>query len=594
MKVDRKTNEPATGAKVLLPLVRENRRAMVLLAVTSFAGALLEAAFLVLLTGTVLALASSADEVASIPGVRVPIDIALIVSGVAIVIRLAINLLGVRLAASLVAQVTTAQRSRLSNAFLGTSWSVQQAEPSGKLQELLTSFVGRVTGAATAVTQAVTASLSLVAFLGTGVAISPLMTLGVLLVLAVLGGVLAPLRRRIRSLSRRLAGSNLEFAKAVSELGGLGQEMHSFGAQRSFSSRIASLTERTTEDNRRVQVASGTLSPVYTFLAYVAVVAAMFAMRTVGVGDLAAIGSVMLLMLRSLSYAQQLQNVSGQLANAIPFIEDLNETVRGYEANRSKGGDARPDRATPIELHDVTYSYTPERLALAAVGLTINEGEILGVIGPSGAGKSTLAQLLLGLRDPTMGTITVDGTDLREVDRAWWTKRMAFVPQSPLLFTGTVAENIRFFRTGLSDEALTRAAEQANVLADVQQLPDGFATHLGERGGQLSGGQQQRLSIARALVGQPELLIMDEPTSALDGKSEALIRKTMEGLHGQVTMVVIAHRMSTLDLCDRIAVIEGGKVTGLDAPDQLRRTSPFYSEALQLAGMSHGDDEEKR
>ena len=285
MKVDRKTNEPATGAKVLLPLVRENRRAMVLLAVTSFAGALLEAAFLVLLTGTVLALASSADEVASIPGVRVPIDIALIVSGVAIVIRLAINLLGVRLAASLVAQVTTAQRSRLSNAFLGTSWSVQQAEPSGKLQELLTSFVGRVTGAATAVTQAVTASLSLVAFLGTGVAISPLMTLGVLLVLAVLGGVLAPLRRRIRSLSRRLAGSNLEFAKAVSELGGLGQEMHSFGAQRSFSSRIASLTERTTEDNRRVQVASGTLSPVYTFLAYVAVVAAMFAMRTVGVGD---------------------------------------------------------------------------------------------------------------------------------------------------------------------------------------------------------------------------------------------------------------------------------------------------------------------
>ena len=132
-------------------------------------------------------------------------------------------------------------------------------------------------------------------------------------------------------------------------------------------------------------------------------------------------------------------------------------------------------------------------------------------------------------------------------------RHVSFVPQDPALFTGSVAENIRFFRDGIDDDDLRRAAQQANVLADITALPQGFDTHLGERGGGLSGGQRQRLSIARALAGSPSLLVLDEPTSALDGQSEQLIRDTILGLRGQVTVVVIAHRMSTIDMCDRIA-----------------------------------------
>jgi len=179
----------------------------------------------------------------------------------------------------------------------------------------------------------------------------------------------------------------------------------------------------------------------------------------------------------------------------------------------------------------------------------------------------------------------VDGVALTDVDRTWWASRVSFVPQDPVLFTGTVAENIRFFRDDISDDDLRRAAQLANVLDDVNRLPEGFATHLGERGSQLSGGQRQRLSIARALAGGPDLLIMDEPTSALDGRSEALIRDTMDQLRAHMTIVVIAHRMSTLDLCDRIMVIEAGRMTAFESPSALHEKNAYYRHALAAAGI---------
>ena len=177
-----------------------------------------------------------------------------------------------------------------------------------------------------------------------------------------------------------------------------------------------------------------------------------------------------------------------------------------------------------------SFSYDGSLPTLSDIDFTLQQGEILGVIGPSGAGKSTLAQVLLGLRAPDTGSVMVGGVDLAQVDRAWWTRQVSFVPQDPVLFTGTIAENIRFFRDDVDDAAVFRAAEHANVLSEIRAMPQGFDTHLGERGGGLSGGQRQRLSIARALAGSPSLLILDEPTSALDGHSESLIRDTIVGL----------------------------------------------------------------
>ena len=580
------TPERPSGWSILWDIAGVYRSRMVLLGLASFGGAMLEAGFLVLLTSTVITLAAGRDEVGPVLGQSIPVDAALIVAAVAVVIRLVLSLATVRISARLGALVRTGQRRRVSQAYLRASWAVQQGEAAGRLQELLTSFVGRINQAMSALTQATTASLSLLAFMAAGVVVDPVATVAVLGALAVLGIGLAPVRRRIRKQAAASATTDLRFATTLAELGSLGQEMQTFGVRGQFEDRLDRVTVETTENARRVQVLSGTLSPVYTFLAYGAVIAVVFALRVLGVGDLTAIGAVMLLMLRSLSYGQQLLAVSGALAASLPSLERVDEVVDHYSENPASSGSAVPSAVTPIEFDAVSFAYTSDRPALSGVTCRIETGEMIGVIGPSGAGKSTLAQLLLGLRDPSQGAVRAAGVDLRLVDRDFWTRRVAFVPQDAVLFTGTVAENIRFFRDGVTDAAVERAAVQANLLGDISRLRDGFDTHLGERGSQLSGGQRQRLSIARALVAEPELLILDEPTSALDGQSEALIRQTLADLRTRMTVVIIAHRMSTLDLCDRIMVIEGGRMTGYDTPKALRQMSEFYVNALKVAGIA--------
>lgn len=574
------------GWSVLWGLARNYRSRMVLLAIASFLGAMLEAGFLVLLTSTVLALAAGRDTVGPLLGQAPTVTVTLWLAAAAVAARLALGLSTVWISSTLGARIRSEQRRLVAFAYLRADWGVQQGEASGRLQEILSSFVARINAAMTSLTQAITASLSLLAFMSAGVIVDPLATVAVLGALALLGLGLTPVRRLIRKQATRAIKTDLVFATTVAEFGALGQEMRTFGVRDRFEARLDEVFDATTEQQRRVQVLGGLLTPVYTFLAYVSVISGVALLQFLGVGDLAAFGSLMLLMLRSLSYGQQLVAVSGAIASSIPSLEAVDETVAHYIANQSDDGALQPARVTPLRFDDVSFAYSTGRAVLADVTLSLHTGEMIGVIGPSGAGKSTMAQLILGLRRPSSGVICVDGADLRQVNRRWWTNRVAFVPQDPVLFTGTVADNIRFFRDGLTEDALSRAAEQANILNDIESLPLGFDTHLGERGSQLSGGQRQRMSIARALVGQPELLVLDEPTSALDGRSEALVRETLGALRGHVTVVLIAHRMSTLDLCDRIVVIEGGRVSALGTPEELLRSSAFYRNALAAAGMA--------
>ncbi len=573
------------GWSALWRLAIPFRGRITLLALSAFGAAMVEAAFLVLVTGLLLALSSGRDVIGPVAGQEVPIRTAVLVAAVGLVLRLVFNIVTVRQAAAVSAAVRTSQRQRLAHAYLGAAWSVHQHEPSGRLQELLTSFIGRMLVAVTAAIQGLTAALSVTAFLAAGMVIQPWATLAVLAFLGVLAAMLGPLRRSIRRAAAHSSSADLDFATSVSELGSLGREMQVFGARRAFVRRVDVLTEAATEGQRRVQVLFGLLAPTYTFVAYGAVLAAVAALTLLDVQDLTTVGAVTLLMVRSLTYGQQIVSVHGTVVSSLPAIDEVEDTLRRYAAQPAASGTAQPAAVTPVVVSHASFSYDGSTPTLSDVDFVLPRGEVLGVIGPSGAGKSTLAQVLLGLRTPDAGGVTVGGVDLAEVDRVWWTSRVSFVPQDPVLFTGTIAENIRFFREDVDDAAVHRGAEDANVLAEVTAMPRGFDTHLGERGGALSGGQRQRLSIARALAGAPDLLILDEPTSALDGHSEALIRSTIAGLRGRVTVVVIAHRMSTIDMCDRIMVIEDGRVTALDTPDALLGQSGFYRRALSTAGI---------
>lgn len=577
---------PDRDSSSLRSLISRYRGTMILLAMVSLLGAFLEAGFLVLITSVGMALVTGEEAIAPAFGVRLELGHALPLGLLLLIARLALSIVVVQLAARLTARVSFDQRRRLSQAYLGTSWAIQHAEPSGRLQELLTTFVTKVTSSVNTMTSVVTASLSLVAFLIAALAVDALSTLAVVAGLIVVGLVLTPLRRWIRRRAKLSATAGLEFANAVSEFGTLGQEMQTFGVLKRFAKMIDTMSLATTTAQRQVQTLTGMLAPVYVTLAYSAVLAGVAALTLVAQENLAVIGAVLLLMLRSLSYGQQLVTAAGTLAANTPFLERLDHAVEMYIHNAATTGTVAPAAATPIEALNVDFAYDSDASALQDACFTIEPGEVIGIIGPSGAGKSTLAQLLLGLRSPTSGVIQVSGHDLQEVDREWWNGRVASVAQEARLFTGTVAENIRFFRDDISVEAMEWAAEQANILSDIKNLPDGFDTHLGQRGGYLSGGQRQRLSIARALAGQPEVIVLDEPTSALDGASESLIRDTLGRLKGNVTVVIIAHRMSTLDICDRIMVIEAGRITSFDTPASVQQRNAFYRNSLAIAGVT--------
>jgi ATP-binding cassette, subfamily B, bacterial len=335
----------------------------------------------------------------------------------------------------------------------------------------------------------------------------------------------------------------------------------------------------------RLQFAAGLTTPVYTGLAYLALLAALAVVALSGATSLTSLGAAMLVMLRSLSYGQALQGAYVTASSSAPAIEELRDQIIAFELAAQAPGVATLDQVGSVVADGVWFSYTPGEDVLRDVSFTIEPREIVGIVGPSGSGKSTLVQMLLGLRKPERGRITVGGEDLAEVARVDLARRITFVPQSARLVAGSVAENIRFRREGVSQADVERAAQLAHLHEDVMRWPERYEREAGEHGGHLSGGQQQRLCIARALVEHPDVLIMDEPTSALDVRSEHLIRTTLLELRERMTIIVIAHRLSTLDICDRIMVIQNGQLMGFDAPAELEQSNAFYREALVLSGL---------
>lgn len=569
----------------LRALARPYRWRIVQLALAAFTSGSIEAAFLVVVTRTAVAITNGRVRVGLTGAVFTPVSTALVVAAVLIAVRLAVTIVTSVISTNLTEDVATDLRGDLARAFLESDWATQQNEPAGRLMQLMTSFVQQAVSAIGSLTGTISTLLNLLAMVMIAVFVDPIASLVILVALFTLASLLAPVRIKIKQRSKISSQAQKEYAEAVSELGLMGLEMQTFGRNLEFNRLIHDLSTKVGRTGKRVSLLRSVMPHLFLTLAFSAIVLSLIVATSVGVGELSSVGAIMLVMLRSLSYGQQLQTASGSLAAAMPFLEDLEETRDRYRSAGATKGRVSIQDPGRIEVSGVSFSYSESRSALSDVTLTIDAGEIVGIIGPSGSGKSTFVQLLLGLREPSEGEIRVGGIALSDVHRESWTALASFVPQDPHLFTGTIADNIRFFRSGFEIDDLRKAAHQANVLTDIEALPNGFETHIGQRGVQLSGGQRQRLSIARALVGQPKLLVLDEPTSALDVHSEAMVRETMGNLRGRVTVIVIAHRLSTLEVCDRLMVIEGGRLMAFDAPDRLRANSEFYREALILSGI---------
>jgi ATP-binding cassette subfamily C protein CydD len=238
-----------------------------------------------------------------------------------------------------------------------------------------------------------------------------------------------------------------------------------------------------------------------------------------------------------------------------------------------------------IRFQDVHYSYDQgPRSALKGVSFTLQPGQRVALVGPSGAGKSTVAHLLLRFIEPGEGIITVNGTPLPTLDTATWRQHLAWVPQNPYLFHGSVIENIRLARPEAGLEEVIEAARQAHADSFIQALPQGYDTLIGERGVRLSGGQAQRLALARAFLKDAPLLILDEATANLDPTHEAHIQAAIERLVAGRTALIIAHRLSTVFSADKILVMTGGKIVETGAHAALIRQQGLYSRLVTAYG----------
>lgn len=270
-----------------------------------------------------------------------------------------------------------------------------------------------------------------------------------------------------------------------------------------------------------------------------------------------------------------------KLMTMLPVLDRIYEVITGPLPRRTSGGRELTDFSESIVFNNVSFGYRGREPLFHDLNLKFEKGTVTAIVGSSGAGKTTIINLILGLFQPTGGNITVDGIPLQDIEQESWFNKIGFVSQEAFTYHASVSENILFGRDFHSTESVIEAAKFANAHEFISELPQGYDTVVGERGMKVSGGQQQRLAIARALLNSPEILIFDEATSNLDSISERTVQEAINGVSQDRTVIMIAHRLSTVSHADKILVFDGGRLVEQGRHEELLSLNGYYS---QLAG----------
>ncbi len=371
--------------------------------------------------------------------------------------------------------------------------------------------------------------------------------------------------RRVRKLSKEvqdaLAASNEVAEESLSGV----RTVRSFAAERHEVERYRDAQENAFSLARRRIAQSATFMGTASFAASAAAAAVLWYGGRLVLDGVLTVGSLTSFLIYSLTVAFSLGALTDLWADfmrASGAAERVFELLDRQPAIPASGGARLASIQGHVQFDEVHFAYPsrPDVPVLQGIQLDISPGEVVAIVGPSGAGKSTIAGMLARMYDPLQGRVQVDGTDLRELDPEWLRQQIGTVAQEPMLFATSIADNIRYGRTGATDAEVEAAARAANAHEFISRFPEGYKTLVGERGVQLSGGQKQRIAIARAMLKDPRILILDEATSALDAESEHLVQEALERLMKGRTTLIIAHRLSTVVGANRVMVLDGGKV----------------------------------
>jgi ATP-binding cassette, subfamily B, bacterial MsbA len=411
------------------------------------------------------------------------------------------------------------------------------------------------------------------------------LTLVVIFALAVIGMVAISISRKNEQLGRAALSSNNTFADRMFDaIGGL-KTIRSFGTERQEREAFALASEGVARDFLRLNTVSSLSGPVFEVLSGLVLISLLIAVVLENPGSLATTTVFMLLLFRVQPNIRQVIGDLATLRASKGFVDNVFSFVdhagKPYPLN---GKRAYSGLRRGIVFDNVRLSYAEPGAApiLAGVSFSIPRGTTTALIGPSGAGKTTIIALLCRLYDPTGGSILVDGVPLGEIDMDHWRSHLAVVSQDAHLFDRSVRENISYAKADATLDEVVVAAKRASAHEFIEALPQGYETRLGERGTRLSGGQRQRIALARAILRDPDILILDEATNALDAITERTIIQTLDEFSSRKTLLVVAHRLSTIESATNIVVLDNGIVAQCGPPSQLLRQRGLFAEYHRL------------
>jgi len=446
----------------------------------------------------------------------------------------------------------------------------------------------------------IASSLTLLALIGFLVWLDPAIALTAIAVLGIFYGlVFIGVRNWLQQLGKTRQDANRARYRSVTEAISGAKELKLLGRERDYHRRYLEPSQRMARAVVSVQVIANTPAvalQAFAFGGFVVLSLALIGPTALSTGEALAdiiplLGTVAFAGQRMMPELSKVYNSAALIQANVVAVDAVHEDLAAFGGNGALPAQAQyglPFRHE-LRLEDVSFVYDEtSRAGLSDLCLSITTGEKIGIIGSTGAGKTTLADIILGLLRPRSGSIVVDGTQITETNLRSWQRSVGYVPQEIYLIDSSIAENIAF-GLALEDIDMDRVLDAARMAQleqlILEELPDGFATKVGERGVALSGGQRQRIGIARALYNDAELIVFDEATSALDTLTEREVMASIEALPGEKTVLIIAHRLSTVKSCDRILVLEKGRIVAVGPWDELIEQNAAFREMVSVGSQ---------